>query len=195
MHRTAYYVVNAITLYRLAAAFVLFALILGDRVDIFKWLLAVSFFTDMIDGYLARKYHVDSVWGARIDSLADDFTMLVGIIATCVLKPDFIRSEFVMVAVLLGLYVVQTVLAIIRYHRISSFHTYLAKGAALLQGSFLILLFFLPTPPTVLFYIASTVTILDISEEIILVLLLREWQTDVKGLYWVLRKQRQRQGR
>jgi CDP-diacylglycerol--glycerol-3-phosphate 3-phosphatidyltransferase len=29
---------------------------------------------------------------------------------------------------------------------------------------------------------------LDLTEEIILVLMLPRWQTDVKGLYWVLKK-------
>jgi cardiolipin synthase len=79
-------------------------------------------------------------------------------------------------------------LAFVRYGKISSFHTYMAKLAALMQGSFLILLFFLQEPVYVLFYIAFFVTVIDLIEEIILVLLLPVWQTNVKGLYWVLKK-------
>ena len=70
MHRTAYYIVNAITLYRLLAAFVLLYFILAERMDVFKWLLAISFFTDALDGVLARTLKVVSVTGSRLDSIA-----------------------------------------------------------------------------------------------------------------------------
>jgi cardiolipin synthase (CMP-forming) len=92
-----------------------------------------------------------------------------------------------LVAILLVLFIIQTILALMQYGKISSFHTYAAKCAALLQGSFLILLFFLPQPPEILFYVAFAVTAIDLIEEIILVILLKEWKANVKGLYWLLR--------
>ena len=83
-------------------------------------------------------------------------------------------------------------MALVRYGKISSFHTYLAKIAALLQGGFLILLFFLPEPPLTLFYIASAVTILEIVEEMILVVLLPKWKINVHGLYWALKDRKKK---
>jgi CDP-diacylglycerol--glycerol-3-phosphate 3-phosphatidyltransferase len=180
--------VNAITVYRLVAAFLLLYLIIKKQEDIFKWFLAISFFTDAIDGYLARKYKAVSVMGSKLDSIADDLTILMAIIGVFVLEPGFIGHELPWVFVLLVLYFSQLILSLIRYHKLSSFHTYAAKVAAVLQGSFLILLFFLPEWPLWLFRIAAIFTIIDLVEEIILVLLLREWKTDVKGLYWVMRR-------
>ena len=86
------------------------------------------------------------------------------------------------------LFVLQTVYALIRYGRISSFHTYLAKLAAILQGIFLILVFFTKEPILFLFYTASLVTILELTEETIMVYFLPKWEANVKGLYWVLKK-------
>jgi cardiolipin synthase len=43
-------------------------------------------------------------------------------------------------------------------------------------------------PPLLLFYIAVSVTALQLIEETVLIFLLPEWKTNVKGLYWVLRK-------
>lgn len=188
MHRRSYYIINGITIYRLAASLLLLYLVLLKREDIFKWLLGLSFFTDAIDGFLARKYKVVSVAGARIDSIADDLTVLMAVIGVVVLKPEFIRQELNLIIVLLVLYLLQTIMALTRYGKISSFHTYLAKIAALFQGMFFVLLFFLPQWPMLLFYVASAMTILDLVEEIILVLLLPEWKTDVKGLYWIKKK-------
>ena len=129
-----------------------------------------------------------SVAGARIDSIADDLTVLMAVLGVVVLKPEFIRQELNLIIVLLVLYLLQTIMALTRYGKISSFHTYLAKIAALFQGMFFVLLFFLPQWPMLLFYVASAMTILDLVEEIILVLLLPEWKTDVKGLYWIKKK-------
>ena len=85
MHKRSYYIINAITLYRLVASLLLLYLILIRREDIFRWVLGFSFFTDAIDGILARKYKVASVMGSRLDSLADDLTVLMGIIGVAIL--------------------------------------------------------------------------------------------------------------
>lgn len=192
MHRRAYYVVNGISIYRIAAAFLLLFLIIIHRPDIFKWLLAISFFTDAVDGFLARKYKVMSTFGARIDSIGDDLTILMAVIGVIVMKTAFLKQQQTLIITLLTLYAAQNVLAFIRYKKMTSFHTYLAKVAALLQGCFLILLFFLPKPPLYLFYAAAAVTILDLIEETIMVLLLPRWQSDIKGLYWALKLRQHR---
>jgi len=72
--------VNAITLYRLLSAPVLLLLLVYGHLYIFKWLLALSFLTDAVDGYLARKFHVTSALGSILDSVSDDMTIAVAII-------------------------------------------------------------------------------------------------------------------
>ena len=184
----SYYFVNGITLYRLLATPVLVFLIFSRQLHLFKWLFGFSFFTDVLDGWLARKFKVTSILGAQLDSIADDLTIVTGIIGVIVLKPEFLKQQMAFIIPLLVLFVLQLFLAFVRYGKISSFHTYMAKLAALMQGSFLILLFFLQEPVYVLFYVAFFVTVIDLVEEIILVLFLPTWQTNVKGLYWVLKE-------
>jgi CDP-diacylglycerol--glycerol-3-phosphate 3-phosphatidyltransferase len=172
-------------LYRLVATLFLLYLILERQFDLFKWFVAISFFTDAIDGFLARKFKVVSVLGAKMDSIADDLTVLVAMIGLYVFKPEFFEQHYIYFLILLALFVLQVTAAMIRYRRFSSFHTWLAKLAAILQGSFLILIFFMPEPTMILFYAAITVTAIDLVEEIIIVFILPEWRTDVKGIYWV----------
>src|SRR6476620_2468917 len=181
-------IVNSITLYRLFASFVLLYFIVMNDITVFKWLLLVSFFTDAIDGFLARKFHVTSIMGSKFDSIADDLTILMAVIGVFEFKPGFISHEKLLVITLLGLYLIQTILALIKYRKISSFHTYLVKFAAIAQGLFLIFLFFLPQWPLGLFRVAAVLTILDLLEEIILVSMIAKWQTDVKGIFWVIKK-------
>lgn len=174
-------------MYRLLMAPVLVFLIFSNQVHVFKWLLGVSFFTDLIDGSLARRYNVISKFGSRLDSFADDLTVVAGMIGMAVIKPEFFKQQLPFLFILLALFIIQIVLALIRYGKFTSFHIYSAKCAALMQGSFLILLFFLPQPPEILFYIAFAVTAIDLVEEIILVMILPEWKANVKGLYWVMK--------
>lgn len=187
MRPPAYYLVNGISLFRLLSAIVLFYLIATSNAETFKWLLPLAFFTDLIDGPIARKFKVSSVGGAVLDSIADDVTVLAGVVGIFFFKKEFLHEQSFILILLFSLFIIQIIMAIIRYGKISSYHTYLAKAAAIFQGSFMILLFLLPEPVMPLFYVAALITFLDLAEEIILVFVLKEWKTDVKGLYYVLK--------
>jgi phosphatidylglycerophosphate synthase len=189
-HKKAYYWINGITMYRLIAAPALVILAFTDQYDIFKWLLPLSFFTDLIDGPLARKFKVVTKFGSKLDSIADDLTILAGIVGLFNWKMDFIREHNIIVIGLIVLLILQNIMALVKYKKISSFHTYFAKIAAVIQGSFLILMFLLPEPIYPLFYAAVIISVLDLVEEIILVLVIPKWKTDVKGLYWVLKNKK-----
>lgn len=186
----SYYVINGITLYRIVTAPLLIVLLFSGHYDLFKWLLGVSFFTDLIDGYLARKFKVTSIMGTKLDSIGDDLTVAVAVIGLFVIFPDFIRQEKWVFIILLVFFLLQTVSAFIRYGRMTNFHTWLAKTAALLQGVFLLLTFFMGKPILPLFYTAVTITLLELAEEIILVYVLPVWEANIKGLYWVLKRKK-----
>lgn len=189
MPKKAYYIVNAITFYRLAVAPLLLVLLWQHAFCWFRALLCISFFTDAIDGYLARRYQVVSVFGTRLDSLADDVTILVAIAGMVVYRPAFLKEEYISVIQMASLFIVQTAAALIKYRKTTSFHTYAAKIAAVLQGLFLLAFFYFPQPVYPLFAAMVVVTTYDLLEEIILVMLLPEWKPNVKGLYWVLKKE------
>lgn len=190
MHKQSYYIVNGITFYRVVAAPFLFLLIIYHELVLFKWFLGISFFTDAIDGYLARRYKVVSVLGSKLDSIGDDLTIAAGLTGMFVFHPGFIEKEMIFILLLLVLFVLQNILAFVRYRKMTNFHTYGAKIAAICQGVFL-LLFFFDKPVPLLFYITVAVTGLELIEEILLVFLLPQWQKDVRGLYWVLKKKRE----
>ena len=193
-HKKAWYVINGITLYRVVAAPFLLLLVFTGRYELFKWLLLLSFFTDFIDGFLARRYKVTSVLGTKLDSIGDDLTVLVAMVGLFVMMPDFIDKEKNVLILLFILFLAEVSFAFYRYRKMTSFHTYLAKAAAILQGLFLLFTFFIGEPVYVLFYAAVIVTLLELVEEIILIRLLPEWETNVGGLYWALRKKKQEQG-
>jgi len=180
--------INAITLYRTMAFPVLMFLIFTNRFDVFKWMLIVSFLTDAVDGFLARKFKANSVLGARLDSIGDDLTILAGIIGFAVAKTEFLKEHWMIFAVPLILFFIQTIAAWVRYKKTTSYHTYLAKAAAILQGFFMCSMFLFKEPAYWLFYTTASITTLELIEEIIIVFVLPDWKTNVHGLYWVLKE-------
>ena len=127
MRKISYKIINGITIYRIVAAPVLIGLIIIGNLDLFKWFLAISFFTDLIDGPLARKYKVNSILGSKLDSIGDDLTIFAGIAGLFTFRLNFLKEEAWAMYILLTLFAVQNILAIIKYKKITSFHTYLAK--------------------------------------------------------------------
>ncbi|NDF99241.1 MAG: CDP-alcohol phosphatidyltransferase family protein [Chitinophagia bacterium] len=180
--------INGITLYRVLAAPFLLALLVSGPPVWFKWMVALSFFTDLIDGVLARLFKVNSAFGARLDSIGDDLTVLVTTAGLFMIRPELLTEQWGWLFPLILLFLIQTGYALYRYKRISSFHTRLAKLAAFAQGVFLLTFWFFDTLQYSLFYIAVIITMLELIEEIVLVAWFNEWTTDVKGLYWVWKK-------
>jgi phosphatidylglycerophosphate synthase len=181
-------IVNLITLYRIVTFPLLIFLALAAQFVIFKWLLLASFFTDAIDGYLARKFKATSILGARLDSIGDDLTILAAVVGLFATQFDFIQEELTLLLILFGLFFIQLTFSLMRYNKISSFHTYFAKTAAVVTGLFLLSVFFLEEIFYPLFYASYIITLIELIEEIVIVFLLPKWKANVKGLYWVLKE-------
>lgn len=178
--------------YRIAAAPVLVALILLDERLWFSWLLGVSFLTDIIDGQLARRLGMVSPRGSQLDSVGDQLTLLVALAGLIRFEFEFIQAQIVLILVPLGLYFLQMFVAWWRYGRVSSFHTYTAKVSAFVQGVFILWLLFFG-PVYWLFYTMIALSVLETIEELILICLFREWQSDVKGVLFLGRFKDKRQ--
>lgn len=185
--RPAARVINLVTLYRIVTFPLLIVLIVVRQEDLFKWLLLASFFTDAIDGFLARRYKATSILGSKLDSIGDDLTILAAATGLGVWHFDFVREQKLVLIILLVLFLVQLGLSIYRYRKFSTFHTYLAKAAAVITAAFLLSVFFFKEINYPLFYFAAGVTAIELIEEIILAAILREYRSNIKGLYWVLR--------
>jgi phosphatidylglycerophosphate synthase len=191
-HKKAWYVINGITIYRIVAAPFLLVLLFTKNYELFKWLLGLSFFTDLIDGFLARKYKVTSIMGTKLDSIGDDLTVLVGVTGLFVMYPAFIKEQKIILIIMLALFIIQVSYALARYGKMTNFHTWLAKAAALLQGVFLLVTFFMDQPHYVLFYAAAFITSLELIEETIMVGLLPEWKDNVKGIFEILKRKKKK---
>lgn len=176
---------NLLSLFRVVATPVLILLIVLKAETAFAWLIAVAFFTDMLDGWIARRFNQKSRIGSVLDSTGDTLTVLTGIVGLGIFKTTFFTGYITLLWLVLGLHIAQLVLSLWRYHKPSAFHSYAAKVSAFAIGVFIIITFHFGFYEWLL-YATLFFLALDAIEESILVLLLPEWKTDVKGVWWVL---------
>ena len=169
--------------YRIIAFPLLIGLILWGAREPFSWLLLVSYATDAIDGYLARRLKVSSARGSQLDSLGDQLTLIAGLLGIWTFEKDFILEHLLWISLAFLPYVLQMIIAFVKYGKATAFHTYLAKLSAILQAVF-ILWFLFFGPVYWLFYLMIGVGILETVEEITLIFMYDTWVEDVKGIYW-----------
>ena len=171
--------------YRIFAAPFLLTLIWLDLRLVFTWLLLISYSTDAIDGYLARKLKITSARGSQLDSFGDQVTLIIGLIGLFCFEPDFIKTNLFLILIVFIPYIIQMLIAYFKYGKATAFHTYLAKLSAVFQSLFILWSLFF-NPEYVLFYTMITIGLLETFEEIILIFMYANWAADVKGIYWAL---------
>ena len=177
------------SLYRIMAVPLLVAFIWFGERQLFTWFLLISYSTDAIDGYLARKLKITSARGSQLDSIGDQITLVMGLIGLWFFENEFVLANYQLILLAFLPYVLQMIIAFRKYGKATAFHTYLAKSSAILQGVFILWLLFFG-PVYWLFYFMVVVGVLETIEEITLIFMYKEWVEDVKGIYWALKDKR-----
>lgn len=180
---------NSLSVARILATPVLLAAVVFHQKELFSWILLPCLLSDILDGLIARTFHLKSDTGALLDSTADMLVAFMAIVGVFVFQKEFVAAHYPQVLVVLGLYLLEVATALVRYGQISSFHTLLTRVTAYTWGIFMMSLFFWGYHAWI-FYAMVTVSILASTEELLLIYFLPNWQSDVRGLYWVLTKKR-----
>lgn len=187
LNRDKITVPNALSFYRLVAfPFALYFIIRGAEV-IFATLLIINLITDILDGWIARRYQMETKFGARLDSLADVGTYILAITGVLVFKMEDFAPHLTSFYVFLGLFLFSNILSLIKFGRMPSLHLYSWKIGGYMQGAFFFLLFTFGFN-IYFYYIMITWGILAFLEHIIIQLIIPEMGVNLKGLYWVLKK-------
>lgn len=183
------HVLNVLSGARALAVPVLLVLALEEQRVAFTWVLIPALLSDVFDGWIARAFGLESKLGAALDSVADSLMLFVSVYGIWVFHPEVVREHAWLCGIAVGLWALEDLLALARYGRLSSFHTYLSKVVANLLGFFIGWLFLFGFEPWML-HLAAGTSIVASLEELALLRVLPEWRADVRGLWWVLRERR-----
>lgn len=182
---------NLLSAFRLAASPLLIASGVSGATGVFAVVLGAALFTDAIDGVLARWRRQVTAFGARLDSAADLALYFSTPVAMLLLYPALRTDERVTTAAVALAYAVPITAGFIRFRRLTSYHTRLAKIAAVLLS--VGCLAWIVAETAWLLRIAASALVVAAIDEIAITALLPEWRTDVTSaaVAWRLRQDEQ----
>ena len=173
-------IADAVTLVRIAGTLAL--VFLRPLSAAFLWIYALTGLTDVLDGFIARRTHTASSFGARLDSVADLLfyaVMLFRLFPNLleVLPADILYAA----AAVLLLRAAAYITAAVKYRLFASLHTYLNK----LTGAAVFLLPFLLTTAHAAGYCRAVCVLAAAAslEELLIHLLRRDYRADVRSIF------------
>ncbi len=123
---------NILCAIRLVGSFVLAGVALAEEPDVFLWLFVCLAATDWLDGKLAILLNQRSVFGARLDSWADDSLYAALLFGSLWLHGEVLYGELLWVVPAIVSYVLSVTASFWKFGRWPSYHTRLAKTSWLL---------------------------------------------------------------
>lgn len=176
---------NFLSGFRLVAAPFLLLLAWLGHPHLFLALLALSLFSDSIDGFVARRLNMASELGTRLDSWGDLATYFTVPVCAWWLWPEILRREKWFVFLVVAAYVIPIAAGFAKFGRLPSYHTWAAKASAVLMSVAVFVLFISNTAWP--FRIAAVLQALVACEEVAITLKLSKLRGNVKSYWHVVR--------
>jgi len=180
---------NSVSFLRILMAPVLFYFAFTQQPYWFIGVLLFAEFTDVLDGFLARKLQQITDMGSHLDSWGD--FVIYSTIAVCawILWPDILQREIVYFTFIVLSFTLPALIGFIKFRRFTSYHTWSVKFAVVITVTGYILLFTgLSEWP---FRVAALFCLYAAAEEIAITLLIRREHVDVRSLLQALKYRRE----
>lgn len=168
----------------------LFVLAWQGRATLFLSCFTIALLSDVFDGWFARRLGRSSDLGTKLDSWADVALCLSVPLEVWWLWPDLVRHEAGFIGAVVAGYVVPALFALSKYHRLPSYHTWVAKLAGVLMGTGALIL--LAGGPTWPFHFATFAVLIEALEEMTITAILPRWRSNVPSFWHALVIARQR---
>ncbi len=184
---------NLVSLLRILLVPVLLYFAFNNRPYWFLGTLLFSSFTDLLDGFLARRLDQITELGSRLDSWGDFAIYSTITFCAWVLWPEIVAREFISVAIIFASFTLPVLVGLVKFRRITSYHTLSVKLAVFVTiiGYILIFAGISSTP----FHLAAVLCAYAATEEIAIRLVLKHSQVDVLSLWHALRYKSEMQGK
>jgi len=180
---------NLLSFYRLLIFPLILYFIIAGKESLFAIFLVINLLTDAADGYIARRFRMETEFGAKLDSMADNLTYALAFAGVYFFKLEEFLAHKVSFLIYIGLCLLTIILSLIKFGKFPSLHLYMTKINGYIQGAFFICLFTVGfiTP---IYYLTIGWGILGAIEHIAIQLVSPEYRSNVKGLYWVLKERK-----
>ena len=172
---------NLISLVRVLLGPVLLLLAINHQPVWFVLVILFSEFTDVLDGFLARRLHQTTRLGSHLDSWGDFLIYSVMAVSAWIMWPEIVRREIFYVFLVVTSFTLPVLVGLIKFGRLTSYHTWGVRLAVMLTVVAYILLFlqWLDWP----FRFAAVFCVLAAAEQIAITVIMSQQHEDVRTLW------------
>ena len=152
---------------------------------IFYILYILCGLSDVLDGYIARKFNLSSKFGARLDSLADAF-FIISMIIKILPRLELELWMIILITLIFAIKILSFIIGFLRFNEVGFLHSYSNKIAG-------IFIFFSPIiyrlfGMYICIYIVCSIAIFSALEELFINILVKKLDINVKGVYKVFKR-------
>jgi len=171
--------------FRLLAGLVILVIAMFKLDNAIPWIIGfmlTGFFSDILDGMVARKLGTSSVALRQLDSIIDRIFWLLVLVACYILYPDFIQSKWMALVLLLTMELLTYLFSLIKFSKTPAPHNLLSKlwGVTIVITLIEIIV---SGSSGGMFNIMIYLGILSRFDSLIIHILLKEWDHDIPSFY------------
>ena len=181
---------NALSFYRLIMFPVILVLAILGKEQWFVVLISISLISDVLDGSIARYFNLQTKFGAALDNTADVGTYILAVYGLFRFRWEPVEPHAWLLYLFFAVFVISYIVAFLRFQKMPGLHLYSAVTAGYLQGIFFFVLFVWGFYEW-FYFIAVGWGVIAYTEKIFVLLHLDDIRPGVKGLYWLMKSQKQ----
>lgn len=178
-----YNIPNFLSLYRLITVPLLGYIAYLNKENLFFYWFLFNMFTDALDGFIARRFNMQTRLGAKLDSAADFAMYLLAMYAMLHLKWEDLSPYKYSFYLIILFYLLVDIFALIKFKEIASLHLIVSKINGVVQGFFFLILFSLGFN-VYLYGFIFILALWSFVENMYFLVKIKEMRSDLKGIYW-----------
>jgi len=130
MNNPIYYIPNILSISRIVASILL--LFFFDNLKAFIPLYLFAGISDILDGFLARRFKVESSSGARLDSIGDTFFFIILLVYLFIAQQDIMLRYIIPIIAIAAVKLSSILIGLIKFRKLTMLHTIANKATGLL---------------------------------------------------------------
>ena len=176
---------NIVSMIRLLMAPVLLYLAYQQYPVIYMVAVLFTLFTDVLDGFLARRLNMITELGSHLDSWGDFVIYITLAISAWWLWPEIIKQELIAVLIIIFSFTMPVLIGLLKFHKLTSYHTWSVKLAVFVTVVAYVIVFsgllFWPL------YLAAFVSVVAAVEEILITFIMKHEHADVRSVWHAMK--------
>ena len=157
-------------------------LFINDNKYILFFVLMIIGLTDILDGYIARKYKNETIIGSRLDSISDFIFYILLVIYAVIYEFDIIYKIKYYVTIIIIFKLLTIIFGYVKHKKLCFLHTFGNKISGIIGFCIFVL-----SRNSIIINIGIIFSIISSLEELIITIIEKEYKENIKGM-WELKK-------